>query len=612
MPITFTSGDDVYTVSAAGTYDLDFLGGSDRLNVYGGDATVAHMGDGNDLAVIKAGLDTIFGDAGSDRFEVYASNATVDGGAGSDMINIRSGSGLTAHGGLDGDRFNFYADTSGVTLYGDDGNDDFFGYYHAVAGSLLGGSGNDYFVQFVAGASLLGGLGNDIYRVTVGSPATIVENAAEGTDSVQVARGYSYTLADNVENISVQGFAGSVLTAATLTGNALNNRIVGHNNDETILGLDGNDNLNAKGGADVLVGGNGNDVLDGGTGDDTLQGGAGTDTLQGRSGNDAMIGGSGNDVYYVDSSSDTVTELAGEGTDTVRVSVDYSLGANVENGIIQSGLGGVTLSGNGLANQLFGNSSANDLYGLGGNDALNAGAGDDYLDGGLGDDVMSGGAGNDQYLVSQAGDLVVEAVGAGDADYVVSELYDYTLTANVENGFIVDGIMMANLHGNDLDNILIAADLGSALYGGAGNDTLTGWADGGDSLEGGDGYDILIGRGGADYMDGGANGDVYVYEAVSDIVWGETVTVNFADGDMIDLSALDADSTVAGNQAFHFSPTGATDGTAGCLWTVDAPDAPLFYALYGDLNGDGTADFGILVNVDQEGFTMWAGESITF
>ena len=106
MP-TFTSGADTYTVNAAGTYDLDMLGGDDRLNVYGGTTVTAHLGLGNDLAILKAALNTIYGDAGADRFDIYAANATVDGGADDDTINVRGGTGVMAHGGLGADRFNF-------------------------------------------------------------------------------------------------------------------------------------------------------------------------------------------------------------------------------------------------------------------------------------------------------------------------------------------------------------------------------------------------------------------------------------------------------------------------------------------------------------------------
>ena len=506
MP-TFTSGDDIFTVSAAGTYSLDMLGGNDRLNVYGGTNVTAHLGDGNDLAIIKAAIASIFGDAGLDRFDIYSANATVDGGADSDTINVRGGSGLSAHGGLGDDRFNFYADASSVTLYGDDGNDDFVGYNHNVTGSLNGGAGNDYFVQFRTGVTLLGGLGNDIYRVTVGSPATIVENAGEGSDSVQVARGYNYTLPDNVENISTQGFSGSVLVGATLTGNALNNHIAAHNNGDTVNGLDGNDGLGGKGGNDTLNGGNGNDYLDGGTGNDTLSGGSGDDVIQGRTGDDSMSGEAGDDTYYIDSAGDVVTENVGEGTDTARVSVSYVLGANVDNGIIQSGIGGAVLTGNDLDNVLSGNSGGDSLLGAGGNDVLKGGAGNDWMQGGIGDDI---------YYVDSLDDAVMENSGEG-IDTVRTTLAEYVLPANVDIGEVL-GNTGSILSGNELNNSLIGgngadelsgAAGGDDLSGGAGDDQLLGGADP-DSLNGGAGNDLLDGGVGFDYCAGGLGDDTYL------------------------------------------------------------------------------------------------------
>ena len=57
----------------------------------------------------------------------------------------------------------------------------------------------------------------------------------------------------------------------------------------------------------------------------TYIGTAGVDTLAGGAGADVIVGGLGNDTYTVNDSGDVVTELLGEGTDTVNASVGYVL-----------------------------------------------------------------------------------------------------------------------------------------------------------------------------------------------------------------------------------------------------------------------------------------------
>lgn len=570
MP-TFTSGNDIYVVRGAGTFDLDMLEGDDKLTVQGGDSTVAHMGVGDDLVQLKSGLASVFGDAGSDTFDVWAASATVDGGADNDLINIRGGPDITAYGGLGDDRFNFYADSTNVNLFGDDGNDDFFGYYHTITGSVVGGAGNDYFVQFTSGV-LVGGAGNDVYRATVGGTATFSEAPADGIDTVQVARGQSYILPDNIENISVQGFSGSTLgTTLLLWGNALNNTIVAHNNAETLEGFDGNDNLSAKGGDDTLKGDAGNDYLDGGSGNDTIFGGNGSDTLQGRAGNDSMSGGDGNDTYYVDSLSDVVTEQFGEGIDVVRVSINnYTLPDFVENGIISSGFGIITLNGNALNNELTGTAGSDELFGDSGNDTLRGGAGNDALNGGFGNDTMAGGTGDDLYQVDNLSDVVVEAAGAGtDTVFWLGSFGDYTLGANVENGVANNGVAGFSLIGNALDNQL--TDNGfNPLYGMGGNDTLTGGlsnnelhgGDGNDILTDDTGNDILDGGAGADTMSGGAGNDTYAVDDPGDLIIeaanggdGDSATVVFSGytlADNVENATYVGLGTLTGNASNNF------------------------------------------------------------
>jgi Ca2+-binding RTX toxin-like protein len=82
------------------------------------------------------------------------------------------------------------------------------------------------------------------------------------------------------------------------------------------------------------------------------------------------------------------------------------------------------------------------------------------------------------------------------------------------------------------------------LNGGAGNDTLNGGAD----------NDEIAGGAGVDTMDGGTGADDFNYAAIADTGVGaglRDIINNFLNNsDQIDLSAIDANSGVAGNQAF--------------------------------------------------------------
>ncbi|HZW16649.1 MAG TPA: family 16 glycosylhydrolase, partial [Brevundimonas sp.] len=122
------------------------------------------------------------------------------------------------------------------------------------------------------------------------------------------------------------------------------------------------------------------EVLTGASSDDFLYGFGGNDQLDGLGGADAMAGGVGNDTYIVDNAGDVLTELRGEGIDTVFSSISFTLGDNVER-LALSGSGAIDGVGNELNNRLNGNAAAN---------VLTAGAGNDILDGEGGADTMRG------------------------------------------------------------------------------------------------------------------------------------------------------------------------------------------------------------------------------
>ncbi|MGO7050751.1 calcium-binding protein, partial [Rhizobium johnstonii] len=94
--------------------------------------------------------------------------------------------------------------------------------------------------------------------------------------------------------------------------------------------------------------------------------------------------------YIVDNAGDIVTEVANEGTDTVRTNLaSYTLAANVEN-LSFAGTGTFAGTGNNLDNTITGGAAA---------DALSGGTGNDTLDGGAGADSLIGGEGDDTYIV---------------------------------------------------------------------------------------------------------------------------------------------------------------------------------------------------------------------
>jgi Ca2+-binding RTX toxin-like protein len=139
---------------------------------------------------------------------------------------------------------------------------------------------------------------------------------------------------------------------------------------------------------------------------------------------------------------------------------------------------------------------------------------------------------------------------------------------------------------------LLGADGNDILSGSGGDDWISGGA-GSDRINGGAGDDVIYGGLGADTLTGSTGADRFVYWVTQDSTATETDLVqdfNAAQGDLIDVSLVDADANQAGDQAFV--EVAAFTGVAGQM-TATYVAATFRTVLSFDTNGDGQADMVI-------------------
>lgn len=261
--------------------------------------------------------------------------------------------------------------------------------------------------------------------------------------------------------------------------------------------------------------------------------------------------------------------------------VDDVLIGSSSSDFILGGAGNDTIDGRAGPDRLLGES---------GSDTLIGGSGNDQLDGGLGADRMTGGTGNDRYRINERGDRVIEAdlSAAGGYDHIVTEI-GLRLSGDMAG---VERLTLASA--GDLTGI--GNGLSNWMSGNAGDNNLIGGA-GGDSLRARAGNDRLFGGTSADRLDGGTGLDTYVFRNTFDSAAGagnRDQIVFFSTTDVIDLSGIDANVGVAGNQAFTWTGSAAFTGAGQLRFEAVGTRSAL---VQGDVDGDLVADFEVLLRV---------------
>ena len=295
-----------------------------------------------------------------------------------------------------------------------------------------------------------------------------------------------------------------------------------------------------------ILTGSGDDYIQTGSGRDTVKSGAGDDVIDTMTGAAIVDGGDGADRW-----------MANFSTVTADAKLDLNLASQnflggrvmrIESVWLTTGSGDDVITTKIGPTYLFGDS----VFGGEGDDVITVGAGADTVDGSGGEDTLVADYSWDSHGLQVSGSQIFDGAGSSVA-------YN-----NIEH-FDIRG-------GDAVDH----------LTGDVGDDTLTG-------------------NGGADQLQGGAGKDVFVYERLSDsTIKASDLITDLGTGDTIDLHQIDANTKVAGNQAFNIVNK-FTKHAGELVLTYDSSHDRT--SVSGDVNGDGKADFTILLSGDHHDFT---------
>ncbi|NOT81811.1 MAG: calcium-binding protein, partial [Gallionella sp.] len=310
--------------------------------------------------------------------------------------------------------------------------------------------------------------------------------------------------------------------------------------------------FSASGGNDVVLGLSGNDTITAGAGNDQVDGGAGNDIFMAtlNDGDDAYVGGLGIDTYNLSG-----TSAAADVNLTAGTASSLQTGTDTLSGI-------ENVTGSSGNNVITDSNVANNLVGGAGNDTFVM-LGDNFRD------VITGGTNVD--TVNYSSTTANLNVNLTAATAVVNGTGTTAALSDTVNG--VENFVSGS--GND---IIIGSSVANALNGGDGADTLTGGA-------------------GKDTLTGGAGADVFDYNLTTETGNNATlrdVITDFVQGaDIIDLSGIDANTGVVGNDAFIFNLTPFFNGPGEITVFYQNVGAVEHTVIEGNVNAALSTDFQI-------------------
>lgn len=517
----------------------------------------------------------------------------------------------------------------------------------AGADTLNGNVGADVFRYLsaaeIAGDVIDGGLGSDTLQVEFTgaadfTAATIFSNVGPSIEALVLSGGGAHTVTFNASDFDG---VNRLSTSLAVTGDNAGADTITINNAGFLFNLSALDLQGWQAQDRIVVNSDtGGSEVTGTAFSDVINGAAGQDTMYGTLGADAFRGAGGNDDFTYTSNAQIAGDTidggadAGGNGDVLRVNfaglADFRAATILSTGqssveLLRIGGGdheirfnGNQFGGNGLAStmRVQGNSGTDslhfdnvtgtiDLSSVGfatwtpGTDliTITGVAGAQSITGSTQNDSIDGGEGNDTIIGGSGADVLV---GGGGIDIVSYEAATTAMTVSMSGSWSVNGFA---------DGV---GDVVSGVEGirtGSGADSITGsvnmdWIEGGsgnDTLLGGQGNDTLIGGQGKDILTGGGGIDRLVIQSLADspvTFAGRDVFNTFAHGDKIDLSAIDARTNLAGDQAFTFIGAATFSGVSGQLrfdMTNISVTGVKAYTAYGDVNGDRVADFSLQI-----------------